>query len=68
MSFDIAYQDRLSFLADLANQNPRKVWRKLSREALKLYPVESEALQRHVLSFRYFEKAAMLGLEKRGII
>jgi len=65
---DTHFDDRLDFLADLINQNQLTVWHKLSREALKLYPVQSKELARKLLSFEHFEMAAMLGLQKQNLI
>ena len=65
---DAHFDDRLDFLSDLINQNQLTVWYKLSKEALKLYPVECKEIERRLLSFEHFEHAAMIGLEKQGLI
>jgi hypothetical protein len=55
---DTAYHDRLKLLAELMVLSPNKPMRKLQREALKYYPVDSKELQRHLLGISYAFKAA----------
>ena len=61
---DSDYYRRAEFLATLMKQNPNKPMRKLQKEALRMYPVQSKELQRHLLSIRYAFFAADIANEE----
>ena len=65
---DADYHRRAEFLATLMKQNPNTKMRKLQKEALRMYPVQSKELQRHLLSIRYaFYAADILNKELEDV-
>ncbi len=57
---DVDYYTRLKYLSELCKASPEAVWYDLSKEALDMYPVHSDKLREHLLSFEYFDRAASL--------
>jgi len=61
---DYDYHRRLDYLAGLIEKHYPDAWHGLSKEALDMYPVDSEKLRDKYLSFEYFLKAVNITLDR----